>query len=96
MVVPGKGAATIAGKVSVRCIDGVNDVLEYRRRKLLLGLAPLLFFVLFLLTLRMFAERGSAEAGAAAVLSLLGCLGTAAGAIVEAMPPREWMRRTAA
>lgn len=71
-------------------------MLGYRRRKLLLGFAPLLFFLLFLLTLRMFAERGGAVAGTAALLSLVGCLGTAAGAIIEAMPPRRCVRQTAA
>lgn len=88
--------ATIARCRTAIRFDGVKPLLGYRRRKLLLGLAPLLFFLLFLLTLRMFAERGGTEAGAAAILSLLGCLGTAAGAIVEALPPREWVRRTAA
>ena len=63
-------------------------LLDYRRRKLLLGLAPLLFFVVGLLSLRLMGERASVEAAIVAVVAAVGCLGTAGLAIVEALPPR--------
>lgn len=69
------------------------SLLSYRTRQVLLGSAPLLFFLVLLLTLRLLAVRASLEAAVAAMLALLGCLGSAGLAIVESLPPRRFAAR---